>query len=59
MSRSRHCRHSISLVGRLFCIADKINAGVVKLFWRDAMVEDGSDGHWQHLRFEWWLGFLI
>ena len=31
----------------------------MKLFRRDAVVEDGVTVHWRHLGFEWWLGFLI
>ncbi|QCE11567.1 hypothetical protein DEO72_LG10g2800 [Vigna unguiculata] len=35
---------SISLVGRLFYVTNKMNRGVVKLFWCDAVVKDGGDG---------------
>ncbi|QCD81770.1 hypothetical protein DEO72_LG2g2100 [Vigna unguiculata] len=28
---------------RLFYVADEMNEGVMKLFWRDAVVEDGGD----------------
>ncbi|QCD93857.1 hypothetical protein DEO72_LG5g1933 [Vigna unguiculata] len=33
-----------NLACRLFCDADEMNGGVVKLFRRDVMVEDGGDG---------------
>ena len=38
---------------RLFCVADEMNEGVVKLFRRDAVVEDG--GHNTLAAFRVWM----
>jgi len=36
-----------------------MNEGIVKLFWRVWWSKMVVTTHWQHLGFEWWLGFLI